>query len=206
MKMHIRTLRRIIKEEVEKVSLEKSPPTNKIVLVNDGSFNPVHRGHINVTLAAESFAESMGFEVVALYMCPKHESWLEKKFSDRSDILPTEDRLEMLEDAVGGTGIEVTDWELNQSSYKDNRQLRDHFESIHPGSTYVMIVGEDYGSCSPMPCFEEENGTWQLRLPRTEGLSSTKIRQAARKGGGLQDIALSKVQKYMSSRYSHPSA
>lgn len=206
MRIKLGLLRKIIKEEIESTVKENMPPTSKIVLVNDGSFNPVHRGHINVTLAAKKFAESMGLDVVGLYMMPKHDDWLKKKFSDPSDMLPGRDRLEMLQDAVSGTGIEVSDWEIKQSTFASNQQMRSHFEGQHPGATYVMIVGEDYGACSPMPCFEEESGTWQLRLPRTEGLSSTKIRQAARKGTELKDLAFGRVQSYMKSRYNQPTA
>lgn len=201
MRIKLSTLRKLIRETIEEVQGVNLPPTNKIVLLNDGSFNPVHRGHVNVTLASKKYAESVGLKVVGLYMMPKHDDWVKRKFSDPSERLPGEDRLDMVIDATSGTDIDISDWDLKQSTYANNKKLTSHFESLHPGATCVLIIGEDYGSCTPMPCFEYDGESWFIRLPRTEGLSSTKIRQAAKKKTGLENLAYPRVQNYMSKLY-----
>lgn len=197
-------------EEKDKPKEEVVGPKNKnIVLVNDGSFNPVHRGHINVSHAAKKAATELGYNVVAVYMTPKHSSWLEKKFQGRNEkIIPAKERLELLKGAVkSDPEITVDDWEINQGSWKDSKALRDHYESVHPNTTFVMIVGEDYGECAPIPCFEIENGTWQLRLPRTEDLSSTLIRKLASTGKQSDvdtNVTTPDVWKLMQDLYADP--
>jgi len=203
MRNSLHILRSFIREAV---SLEKNepigPPTRDVVLVNDGSFNPVHRGHVNVTLAAKSAAEAMGYNVVGLYMVPKHKSWLERKFAGKGDqLVDDEKRLAFLRQAVGGTGITLDEWEIMGDSYNEEAQYKAHYEGKHPGATYVMITGSDYGACSPMPCFEMYGGSWHIRLARTEGLSSTKIRGAAKDGADMSEFTFPEVEKYMKGKY-----
>jgi nicotinic acid mononucleotide adenylyltransferase len=63
-----------------------------------------------------------------------------------------------------------------------------------------MIIGDDYGSCKPTPCFETKDDIWYIRMPRTEGLSSTKIRNAISRGEPLDDLASEPVRQYMLGR------
>lgn len=178
----------------------KKPENKNIVLVNDGSFNPVHRGHVEVTLAAKKYVESEGYNVVSLYMSPKHDEWLQKKFQNKpgEQIIPGEHRLAMVRQAVQGTGISVTDWEIRSGRYQGDPEYVRHFEQIHPGATFVMILGDDYGSCTPTPCFGQINGVWHVRLPRTGNLSSTRIRSAVRTGGEkIDDFLPAGVGDYM---------
>jgi nicotinic acid mononucleotide adenylyltransferase len=190
-------------EFVNEKQLSDKPQTKDLVLVNDGSFNPVHRAHIQVTLDAKKYAEKIGYNVVGLYILPKHRTWLEKKFGKNSpEIIPDKMRFEFLKEAISGTDITLDDWELKSTQYSDNKQIRDHYERIHPGATYVMVVGQDYGKCFPMPCFEIENGTWQLRMIRTGEISSTKIRANSKSGlfDDLNKITYPKVISYMKQR------
>jgi hypothetical protein len=173
------------------------PGGTRLVLVNDGSFNPVHRGHINVTLAAAQFARDMGYGVSAVYMVPNHRSWLAKKFPSHAEIIPEDDRLQMMRAATAGTEIKVSDWELRKPVYQNSDEYKRHFEALHPGSTFVRVTGEDYGSCAPMPCFEFRDGVWYMRLPRGEGLSSTRIRRAVRARESTEQIAYPHVRAYM---------
>lgn len=190
-------LRSLIQEEIKRNS---RPSNRSLVLVNDGSFNPPHRGHVNVTLAAMRTVEKMGYDVVGLYMCPNHPRWLERKFKDRNEILPPDDRFNLLQSITAGTGIVVSDWELRKPTWQNSAEYKRYFESLHPGSTFVRLIGEDYGDCSPMPCFEMRDGAWFLRLPRTEGLSSTLIRKAIRSGDDTSAIAHKSVSDYMRTR------
>ena len=173
------------------------PEGTRLVLVNDGSFNPVHRGHINVTLAAAQFARDMGYTVAAVYMVPNHPSWLMRKFASRTEIMPGDDRLQMMRAATAGTEIRVSDWELRKPVYQNSDEYKRYFETLHPGATFVRLTGEDYGSCAPMPCFEFRDSVWYMRLPRTEGLSSTKIRRAVQSGESTQHFAYPHVRDYM---------
>lgn len=178
----------------------QKPSTKKIILVNDGSFNPVHRGHINVTLRAAEVAKLAGFEVIGPILSPKHDSWIERKLKDSNQVLPAEDRYNLLSQAASGTGIEVDRWEIDSPTYKTAKEYKEHYESKYPGATYVMIIGDDYGSCKPTPCFETKDDIWYIRMPRTEGLSSTKIRNAISRGESLDDLASEPVRRYMSDR------
>ena len=190
-------LRQFIREALDK-NEPLGPPTRDLVLVNDGSFNPVHRGHINVTLAARDAAVAMGYNVVGLYMLPKHKSWLDNKFAGREgEIVSDDERLAFLKSAVSGTGITLDDWEIKSKAHGTEASYRAHYEGKHSGATYVMITGSDYGACSPMPCFEEYSGSWHIRLGRTEGLSSTKIRSAAKAGEDMSKFTYPEVEKYM---------
>lgn len=173
------------------------PEGTRLVLVNDGSFNPVHRGHINVTLAAAQFARDMGYTVAAVYMVPNHPSWLMRKFPSRTEIMPGDDRLQMMRAATAGTEIRVSDWELRKPVYQNSDEYKRYFETLHPGATFVRLTGEDYGNCAPMPCFEFRDSVWYMRLPRTEGLSSTKIRRAVQSGESTQHFAYPHVRDYM---------
>lgn len=159
------------------------PQNKNIILVNDGSFNPVHRGHIDVTLAAKKFAENNGYHVVGLYMSPKHDNWLKRKFSGKDEnIIPAPSRLAMVRKATQETGISVDDWEISSNTFKTGPDYVQHFEQLHPGATFVMILGDDYGNCSPTPCFDQKDNFWHIRMPRTENLSSTRIRKAIKTG------------------------
>lgn len=178
----------------------QKPPTKKIILVNDGSFNPVHRGHINVTLRAAEVAKLAGLEVIGPILSPKHDSWIERKLKDSNQVLPAEDRYNLLSQAAAGTGIEVDRWEIDSPTYKTAKEYKEHYESKYPGATYVMIIGDDYGSCKPTPCFETKDDIWYIRMPRTEGLSSTKIRNAISRGEPLDDLASEPVRQYMLGR------
>ena len=179
------------------------PLNKKIILVNDGSFNPVHRGHINVTLSASEFAKLGGLEVIGPIISPKHDSWIERKLKDSNQVLPAEDRYKLLSQAVSGTGIQLDRWEIDSPTYKTAEEYKQHYESKYPSATYVMIIGDDYGSCKPTPCFELKNGIWYIRMPRTEGLSSTKIRNASSRGETLDDLAYEPVRQYMFGRNRH---
>lgn len=187
-------LRSLIREEIKR---SNRPSTRSLVLVNDGSFNPPHRGHVNVTLTAGQTVKKMGYDVAGLYMCPNHPKWLERKFKNHSEILPPDDRFNLLQSITVGTGIVVSDWELRKPTWQTSAEYRRYFESLHPGASFVRIIGEDYGKCSPMPCFEMRDGAWFLRLPRTEGLSSTLIRKAVRSGDDTSNIAHKSVSDYM---------
>jgi len=184
----------------EEINPELKPTSKEIVLVNDGSFNPVHRGHVNVTLKAAEFCKNQGFKVIGPFMSPKHESWLQKKYKNKDDVLPSQDRLDLLKKSTEGTGIQIDDWEINSSLFKTSKEYEEHYNSKYPNATYVMIVGDDYGSCLPTPCFQMRNQVWNIRMPRTEELSSTKIRQAAYSGSSLSDIAFPAVADYMNKK------
>ena len=47
---------------------------------------------------------------------------------------------------------------------------------------------------------ETKDDIWYIRMPRTEGLSSTKIRNAISRGESLDDLASEPVRRYMSDR------
>lgn len=192
-------LRELIREEILK---SDRPNSRNLVLVNDGSFNPPHRGHVNVTLSAAAAAKKMGYKVVGLYMCPNHPKWLEKKFKDRREILPSDDRFRLLQSVTAETGIVVSDWELMKPTWQSSQEYKRYFESKHPGALFVRVIGEDYGQCTPMPCFEMREGVWFLRLPRTERLSSTLIRKLVNSRNDTSDIAYKSVSDYMKMRQS----
>jgi nicotinic acid mononucleotide adenylyltransferase len=197
MSRNLMSLVQLLWEKEEEQEKPVGPPTKDIVLVNDGSFNPVHKGHVMVTVAAKQAAIKLGYNVVAVYMLPKHSSWLERKFSGKDEeIIPDEKRIEFLLDATKNhSDIIVDTWEMEGSGYKDAAAMKAHYEEVHPNATYVMIVGEDYGECTPMPCFELENGSWQLRLHRTDNLSSTLIRKLG-KEKEVSDLFFPSVAKY----------
>ncbi len=74
-------------------SLDADDNRPVVVLLMTGSFNPIHRGHIESMDIARQELESRGYFVAGGYMSPSHDSYVSQKLGDQA--LPALQRLEL---------------------------------------------------------------------------------------------------------------
>lgn len=66
-------------------ALRLPSPRPRCVLVNHGSFNPVHRCHIEMMVQARAAAERAGYEAAVAIMAPTSPQWVRSKGADLLD-------------------------------------------------------------------------------------------------------------------------
>lgn len=103
------------------------PNSQRIVLLSTGSFNPVHREHIKMSLLAKKTLESdySNLYVVATVFSPSHHKYLSDKMKCSSDVISSQNRLEMIrlslneEKEIGDNFACVDSWESEQKHFID---------------------------------------------------------------------------------------
>jgi nicotinic acid mononucleotide adenylyltransferase len=73
------------------------------VLINTGSFCPIHSGHIEMMECAKRELEQIGFDVVGGYLSPGHDEYIFSK--NKEQAIPVNYRIELINQA-----IEHIDW------------------------------------------------------------------------------------------------
>lgn len=102
-----------------------------------GTFDPVHRGHVAIAQAALK----QGLDQVIVIPC--HLS-PHKLAPDQAAVATPEHRLKMLQLAfTNKAGIEVSDWELRRADTSYTWQTIQHFQSLFPHDTLVLVTGRD---------------------------------------------------------------
>jgi nicotinic acid mononucleotide adenylyltransferase len=81
-----------------------SPGARPLALFTTGGFAPVHEGHINMMEAAKRRMEAAGYDVVAGFMVPAHDSYVAGKIGDPA-AFPAYKRLDFLSRALA-----ASDW------------------------------------------------------------------------------------------------
>lgn len=100
-----------------------------------GSFNPVHRGHMNLALSVK---KSLGLDRVIVI--PSGEA--PHKSSD--EYAPPSDRLEMCRLAFGKyEGFEISDYEILQTGKSYTIYTIRHFKELFPEDDLYLLVGSD---------------------------------------------------------------
>ena len=100
-----------------------------------GAFNPVHKEHVNIALAAKQSLNLDRLIVMPTYISP-HKSG---DMSARG-----RDRLEMCRIAFSGyDGVEVSDYELKRGGVSYSYVTCRHFKKLYPGDELYFIIGAD---------------------------------------------------------------
>ncbi|MDO5560094.1 MAG: nicotinate (nicotinamide) nucleotide adenylyltransferase [Oscillospiraceae bacterium] len=107
----------------------------KSIGIFGGSFNPVHNGHLNLALNAK---KELGLDKVIFVPAniPPHKSSRELAANDI--------RLEMCRLAVSGhDDLEVSDFEMTQTSKSYSIYTVLHFRQMYPDDTLYLLIGSD---------------------------------------------------------------
>jgi nicotinic acid mononucleotide adenylyltransferase len=108
----------------------KSRQTNLIpaICFYNGSFVPIHAGHVNVLEEAKRYINNLGtHELIGAYISPSHSGYITRKLKPE-EIIGVGHRLSMIHLAV-----EHLDW-----------VMVDLFETFQPSSTYLYVIMEAF--------------------------------------------------------------
>ena len=113
---------------------EKKENKPKVILLATGSYNPIHKMHVNVFNLVKSQLSSR-FNIVAALLSPSHDEYLLYKFySEKKSILNLDTRLTLAEYEVENSGLFdflfVDDWEGLQSGFKDFPKIVDNVRDM----------------------------------------------------------------------------
>jgi nicotinate-nucleotide adenylyltransferase len=176
-----------------------------------GTFDPVHRGHLQLAQNAQSqFALD---KVIFVPACqPPHKQNI-------PELTSAQDRYEMVRLAIEGEPfLEVSDCELKRGGVSYTFDTLIEFEKIYPGSEFFLILGKDaLGGVDTwhraIELKKKARFLVAMREPRTicapEGIyaawiqmhlcpiSSSGIRTTIKQGGNVDDYLSLKVLKYI---------
>lgn len=183
-----------------------------------GAFNPVHKEHVNIALAAK---QSLGLDrliVMPTYISP-HKSG---DMSARG-----KDRLEMCRLAFSGLdGIEVSDYELKRGGVSYSYVTCRHFKKLYPEDELYFVIGADslqgfYGWREPEEilkcvtlavCAREDTSVLKSELKKFQSrfkreivtfgyvgkaVSSTKVRALAALGEDISEYVPNSVKRHI---------
>jgi nicotinic acid mononucleotide adenylyltransferase len=108
----------------------KTRQTNLIpaICFYNGSFVPIHAGHVNVLEEAKRYINNLGtHELIGAYISPSHSGYVARKLKPE-EIVGVGHRLSMIHLAV-----EHLDW-----------VMVDLFETFQPYSTYLYVIMEAF--------------------------------------------------------------
>jgi len=145
-----------------------------VVLMEGGSFNPVHMGHVETMQIAKAMLEAQGSIVLGGYFSPAHDEYVRGKLS--AEALSAVHRLRLIEKAVLDSDWLMADaWEsLGSEHWVDFKTVLprlEHYLSMTVNSPrpieVVYVVGSDGAErtraflsqgqcvCVQRPCFED---------------------------------------------------
>ena len=141
----------------------KIPTTNLIpaVCFYNGSFAPIHAGHLNVLEEAKQYIDNLGtHELIAAYISPSHSDYVMRKLSPE-ECISTGHRLAMIQLA-----LKNLDW-----------VMIDLFETFQPHHTSLCTIMKKFISRirSQLPNAQHIDVFWlkgedALRFPMSENL------------------------------------
>ena len=100
-----------------------------------GAFNPVHKEHVNIALAAKQSLNLDRLIVMPTYISPHKSGDMSARGWDR---------LEMCRTAFSGyDGVEVSDYELKRGGVSYSYVTCRHFKKLYPGDELYFIIGAD---------------------------------------------------------------
>lgn len=126
------------KELRKKLKTPATPGRRRAVLVSTGSFNPVHKGHLqNIDLAAKFLSEKCEIDVLVAYISPSSDIYVSHKLG--KELIPFDHRYEMVKLACDDHNsneklvpIIIDRWEGSQPFFVPFPQVRQYFEeTIH---------------------------------------------------------------------------
>ena len=105
------------------------------IAILGGSFDPVHKGHIQIAKQAKS---DLDLDKVILLPCQR------SPHKDNNTIANEKQRVEMLSLASSQHDwIEISEWELNQETPSYSLLAARHFKETYPEARLYWIIGND---------------------------------------------------------------
>ena len=105
------------------------------IAILGGSFDPVHKGHIQIAKQAKS---DLDLDKVILLPCQR------SPHKDNNTIANENQRVEMLSLASSQHDwIEISEWELNQKKPSYSLLAAHHFKETYPEAILYWIIGND---------------------------------------------------------------
>ena len=105
------------------------------IAILGGSFDPVHKGHIQIAKQAKS---DLDLDKVILLPCQR------SPHKDNNTIANERQRVEMLSLASNQHDwIEISEWELNQENPSYSLLAARHFRETYPEARLYWIIGND---------------------------------------------------------------
>ncbi|MBX9952510.1 MAG: hypothetical protein K2Y39_25275, partial [Candidatus Obscuribacterales bacterium] len=136
-------------------SLDAEDSRPVVVLLMTGSFNPIHKGHLESMEIARQELESRGYFVAGGYMSPSHHSYVCEKLGNQA--LPPQQRLELCHLATADSDwLMASGWEAigvdRAVNFTDvivwlEAYLARHIESRTPISVCYVFSSDHAGFC-----------------------------------------------------------
>ena len=171
----------------------------RCVLLSTGSYNPIHRMHVESFYLARRALEERNLLVVGAFLSPSHDSYVRSKLGDH-DCIGTEDRLNMCQlsiDAQQGQDVgsqpflSLDAWESSSCSHpidhnKVTLSLREYLAQHFPNESIrvVYLCGSDHFTrCRYMVWLRQQTNVSVAMVKRPSHLKNN----AHNDGGFSQD-------------------
>lgn len=138
----------IVAQNLEKYKTAKE----KIVLLSTGSYNPIHRKHIDVFVQAKKLLEQQNCAVLGAYISPSHDSYVEGKLGKYA--MPKDDRFKMIQDSIAdsnnGDWLVLDKYECENTHFEDfpyvTKSLRAYLQQQFPKDSFrvMYLCGADH--------------------------------------------------------------
>lgn len=163
-----------------------------------GSFNPPHKGHVEI---CRYLLSQNAVDQIWVVPCYKHPF--------DKELAPFEERVTMCKLAFGEFfgKIKISDIERTLGGVSYTVKTLEHLRESHPGNEFHLIVGSDAA---------KESTTWKeasklselaklLEVPRGTNspipdISSTDVRKAVRSNKNISGLVTKEVAEYIISR------
>lgn len=204
--------------------LQEKTDLQKVVLIGTGSYNPVHRGHIELfKLVKDQLEKNYKFKVLGAYISPSHDDYVSNKLG--RDHIDSKHRIKMTQLAIKEAGYEdwlcCDPWETEQNGFYDfpevTMRMKKFISEKFPKEKIRVIycAGADHvQKCGCYSLRNEEMGVASIARPgykqvtskshvfhiETEfeyDISSTMIRKKINSKEDLEKFEYKSVLQYM---------
>eukprot|EP00727_Mastigamoeba_balamuthi_P012221 m51a1_g7621 hypothetical protein (650) ;mRNA; f:295642-297829 len=166
-----------------------------VVLVEAGSFNPPHLGHVRaLEVAAQHLSAECGMTVVGAFLAPAHDSYLARKIRDATQRVPGPVRVRMCQLAADdnnarnpqrGWSVGVDAWEASSDAERSPEEVARHLHGLVLAATgrdvrVAYVCGADvapgvagmFDSAQGkfLVCAVPRSGSWGSDSKQLEGL------------------------------------
>lgn len=182
------------------IKLDEIP--EKTVIIYGGSFSPISTGHLQVITDILKLLPNVKF-----YIVPVNDSH-QKKIIVGNDENGINYRLKMCEISVDylkkyhqNCDISVSDYTFTQTNSSIDQETMEYFQKMHPDYYLYYLCGQDvfdnFSKWNEKSRDDILTNKYGLIIhPRTNGISSTKIRENYKMNNTITDV-VPEVAKYL---------
>lgn len=209
-------------DHINKKLLEKTD-LQKVVLLGTGSYNPVHRGHIELfKLVKDQLEKEHKLKVLGAYISPSHDHYVKSKLG--KNYIDSKHRVNMIELAIKEAGYDVwlccDKWEVEQDGFFDfpevTMRMKTFITKKYPNENIRVIYCAGSDHVEKLGCHSlgsKEMGVASIARPgykqtqkshvfniSTEfdyDISSTMIRKKIQSNEDLEKLEYKTVIQYM---------